>query len=510
MKPGGDLFPAQRAIIVGSGSEQVFKRTQELCKGCKFVNRTFFGCIPYHRVTYGPQVVDIKPLGAYLPNAERFKRFLSDWTQYGPNSPQRTLYGPWNSRVQTQPDKVFGRYDMPTQRLTHRGIARLEAGRWMTDYWDDRMPGFALRAHPSGTKTYIYRYRGPDGKRRRYTIGRYPTLPLADARDIARELAVKIAKGEDPQAVKEAKRRGEMAETFAELAEAYLRDTQRRKVKSWKSYQATLKKHLLPVWANREASSIERRDVIKVIDRAAETCKPSVANLIHAVIGMVFAFGVRQDLVEKNPTIGLKRKYETKGRDRFLSPSEIRRLWNALDDEMLHQRSAVRMALLTAQRIGEVLSMRWEDLDLEERVWTIPAEVAKNGLAHRVPLTPQAMTILEQMRQPANGSVWVFPSPHRGGTRHLAAVSNELVERLRSHADSHFVIHDLRRTVASHMAALKVPRLTISKVLNHKEAGITKIYDRHSYDAEKREALERWADRLEAILGRGRASTKVA
>ncbi len=153
--------------------------------------------------------------------------------------------------------------------------------------------------------------------------------------------------------------------------------------------------------------------------------------------------------------------------------------------------------------------MRWEDLDLEERVWIIPAEVAKNGLAHRVPLAPRALAIVEEMRQPANGSPWVFPSPHRGGTRHLAAVSVEMVERLRDHADSHFVIHDLRRTVASHMAGLKVPLLTISKVLNHKEAGITKIYDRHSYDDEKREALERWAGRLEAILGRGRQSARV-
>jgi integrase len=391
---------------------------------------------------------------------------------------------------------------MPTQRLTHRSIAKLEAGRWMTDYWDDRLPGFAVRAHQSGTKTYIYRYRAPDGKRRRYTIGRYPALPLADARDIARELAVKIAKGEDPQAVKEAQRSGGVtAETFAELAQAYVKDTRRRKIKSWKSYQAILEKHLLPVWAKRQARSIERRDVIKVIDKVAETRKPSVANLTHAVIGMVFAFGVRQDLVEKNPTLGLKRKYETKGRDRFLSPREIRRVWKALDHENLLQRSIVRMALLTAQRIGEVLSMRWEDLDLEERVWTIPAEVAKNGLAHRVPLTPPALAIIGEMRESANGSIWVFPSPHRGGTRHLAAVSSGVVERLRDHADSHFVIHDLRRTVASHMAALKVPRLTISKVLNHKEAGITKIYDRHSYDAEKREALERWAGRMGEILG---------
>lgn len=389
---------------------------------------------------------------------------------------------------------------MPTQRLTHRGIARLQAGRWMTDYWDDRLPGFAVRAHPSGTKSYIFRYRGADGKRRRFTIGRYPALPLADARDIARELVVKVAKGEDPQAVKEAQRSGPTAETFAELAEAYVKDTQRRKLKTWKTYEAIIKTHLLPVWAKRQANAIERRDVIKVIDRVADTRKPSVANLTHAVIGMVFAFGLRQDLVEQNPTIGLKRKFETKGRDRVLSPSEVRRIWKALDDENRHQRSVVRMALLTAQRIGEVLSMPWKDLDQEERVWTIPTEVAKNGQAHRVPLTAQALAIIEGMRETADGSIWVFPSPHGDGKRHLAGVSTAVIERLRNQADSHFVIHDLRRTAASHMAALKVPRLTISKVLNHKEAGITKIYDRHSYDAEKREALERWADRLAVIL----------
>jgi integrase len=158
--------------------------------------------------------------------------------------------------------------------------------------------------------------------------------------------------------------------------------------------------------------------------------------------------------------------------------------------------ASFKLRLITAQRGVEVLMMRWEDIDGEW--WTIPAEVAKNGRSHRVPLSAPALALLEELREAAKESRWVFPSP-KGGDRPIGYVQ-KAADRLAELAGVAFVPHDLRRTAASAMTSMGVPRLVVSKILNHVESGVTAIYDRHSYDAEKREALGKWGERVEAML----------
>jgi len=160
--------------------------------------------------------------------------------------------------------------------------------------------------------------------------------------------------------------------------------------------------------------------------------------------------------------------------------------------------------LVTAQRRGEVLSTRWQDVD--GSWWTIPAELAKNGLAHRVPLSRQALTILERLRKRANGP-WVFPSPT---TDRPIENPQKAAERLRERSKvADLRLHDLRRTAASLMTGMGISRLTVKKILNHAERDVTAVYDRHSYDPEKRTALEAWGRRLEAIVSGKRAKGQV-
>ncbi len=155
-----------------------------------------------------------------------------------------------------------------------------------------------------------------------------------------------------------------------------------------------------------------------------------------------------------------------------------------------------RMRLMTAQRGVEVLKMRWRHVDGDW--WTIPADVAKNGLTHRVPLAPQALALLDKLRPLTGNSAWVFASPRKPG-RHIVAVQ-KAAERIAKRSEVEFVPHDLRRTVASCMTSMGISRLVVSKLLNHVESGVTALYDRHSYDPEKAEALIAWAGKLEAIL----------
>ena len=141
--------------------------------------------------------------------------------------------------------------------------------------------------------------------------------------------------------------------------------------------------------------------------------------------------------------------------------------------------------------------MRWEDVS--DNMWTIPAERSKNGLPHRVPLSPLAFELLGEAKQLAE-SPWVFPglklTAHLGGNsvNHALQHSREVLKL------SDLTPHDLRRTAASQMTAMGISRLTVSKILNHAENGITAVYDRHSYDDEKRQALEAWGRRLQEII----------
>jgi len=151
----------------------------------------------------------------------------------------------------------------------------------------------------------------------------------------------------------------------------------------------------------------------------------------------------------------------------------------------------IRLRLLTAQRGGELLGAKWEEFDLASGWWTIPASRSKNKLSHRVPLSPQALGIVKDLHEISSKSEWVFPSPVKKcpHVHHAQKAFERLVER----SGVKFRGHDLRRTAASLMVGGGVPRLVVSKILNHVETGITAVYDRHGYDAEKRAALDFWA-----------------
>jgi integrase len=243
--------------------------------------------------------------------------------------------------------------------------------------------------------------------------------------------------------------------------------------------------------------------VIALVEKKAETA-PIAANRLLELLVRLFNFAIDRELLDANPCARVQKPGgRESSRDRVLSPDEIRELWNALDRQWFTEQTAaaLRLILVTAQRPGEVVSIRREDLDLSEGWWTIPAERAKNGLAHRVPLNGRARETLESL---PDVSPWVFPSPGRDQHIHRDALAIAIRRARQRHTDplkiEDFSPHDLRRTAASHMASVGVERFVIGKLLNHVEPGVTKVYDRHSYDAEKKKAMDKWARMLSSIL----------
>jgi integrase len=391
-------------------------------------------------------------------------------------------------------------------RLTEKEIRKLpvpEKGNRIT--YDDQVRGLGLRVTAGNARAFVLNYR-TNGRERRLTIGPWPEWSATAAREHAKELRRTIDRGEDPLSAKEQLRKDP---TFGELVAEYLR-VEASKQKRSEEYARIFKHDALPHWRNLRAADIRRRDVIALIERKAETA-PVAANRLFELIRRMFNFAVRRDILETNPCALVKKPTEEKSKERVLSHEEIEAFWKALDGPWFTPlaAAALRLILVTAQRPGEVATMRWENLDLAGW-WTIPGDVAKNGLSHRVPLNETARDILETLPKV---SPWVFPSPTEGEHAHRNSLG-VVVRRARLRKPdpltvNNFSPHDLRRTAASLMASAGVERFLIGRILNHKEPGVTAIYDRHSYDNEKRAAMDKWDRLLSSILGKAEPS-KVA
>ncbi len=360
------------------------------------------------------------------------------------------------------------------------------------DYWDTHASGFGLRVSAAGQKSWVTIYRH-NGRLRRMTLGAYPTLSLADARRLARAALRDAAHGADPAGEKQAQRR---AESFGQLAELYLEKHAKVLKRSWREDERTMNRELLPRWKNWKAIEIKRKHVIAMLDEIAGRGSGIMANRTRALASKIFNFGIQRGVVEYNPIHNVPISGEERRRDRVLTEEEIRQVWGALDHERLQIAATLKLALLTAQRRGEVLGMRWDELDLDAGWWTIPAERAKNKMSHRVPLVPQALDLLRRLRGQSEGSAYVFP----GSKEEPIANLQKPMRRLRQRTGIEFRFHDLRRTAASHMTGIGISRLVVGKILNHAERDVTAVYDRHSYDSDKEDALLRWDLRLRDIL----------
>lgn len=381
--------------------------------------------------------------------------------------------------------------------LTTKAIEKIKPRAAAFYISDGKVPGLQLRIAPDGSRTWSVRYR-IGGKQRRLTLGDAKAIPLADdddknnlsARTRARKVLVQASDGVDPAELKQAaERERREADTFEQLAEEFIAKHAKKKKRSWKEDQRILNADILPFWKHRLARDITRRDIRERVEAVAERA-PIMANRVVALISKIFTFAMDRDIVQTSPAVKTTRPGVEKKRDRVLTHDEIRTFWaetEALDAPM---RAFFRLRLMTAQRAVEVSTVRWEDVDLDRGWWTIPATVAKNKLSHRVPLSQPVIEILTEL--PRTEHTKYVLDGARGKRQQAEAAATFTIRDFRG--------HDLRRTAASLMAGSGTPRLVISKVLNHVETGVTAVYDRHSYDNEKRTALDQWARVLTGIL----------
>ncbi len=388
----------------------------------------------------------------------------------------------------------------PRKTLTHLRVKRLEPPKvGQVDHFDAALPGFALRVTTKGHKSWVLFYR-IGGRQRRYTIGSYPAFELAEAREEAREAIRQVAKGIDPATVKaRQKAKAErQPDTFAAVADLFVKRYAKPKTRSWRETERIFEKYVNTEWRKREIHGIARDDVIDLLDRVMDRNGPYMANRVLAAVRKLFNWCLERGILDATPVANVKAPGDETERDRVLSDDELKALWETWDNQRWPFGPFFQLLLVTAQRRGEVAQMRWADINFEERVWTLPREMTKGDRSHEVPLSSMAMDILGSL--PRLGD-YVFAGRKDG--RPISGFS-----RAKKRCDTlsgigGWRLHDLRRSAGTNMAKLEIAVSTISRVMNHKEGGVTKIYDRHSYLPEKRRALETWSRKLASIIRPG-------
>ena len=391
---------------------------------------------------------------------------------------------------------------MAVQNLTARMVELAKAkqgGR--LEIRDAKVTGLVFRVTPNGQKSWAFLYsRNSDGKKRRLTLGQYPDMSLAKARQVAMAARVNVGEGGDPAGVK---RLEKAADSFAALADRYINRYARKQKRTWQEDQRIINRELNPIIGAMKAAQVKRRDIIDLLDDIAERPAPIMANRVLAVVRRIYRWAESEDLIDIAPVHGIKPRAKEQPRKRVLSEKEIQKFWRSLPGINITEqvRDILRLALLTGQRVGEIAGMRKTELDLGQGTWLIPAERTKNKQDHIVPLSLPVLEALDRITY-GNDSEYVFPS--RSG-HVLAGAANRAVGRhFNRLASDRFVVHDLRRTVISQMAKLRIERLHISKTMNHKTADNLTVtgstYDVYEYLDEKREALEKWAEELERIV----------
>jgi len=426
-----------------------------------------------------------------------------------------------------------------SKALTDIQIERLErapAPASRQEIPDGLLAGLYLVRQPSRAMSFAVRYRHA-GQPRKLTLGSYPAISLKAARKLGRDALIAAAEGRDParekqekkvedkrQAAEEIRGQRDLFENVArEFIERYAKPKAKQKNRpdAWRETGRILGLRsdpnddaklierggdVIPRWRGRKIQEITKRDVVTLLDEVNDRGAPIMANRTLAAVRRLFNWAVSRDIIAASPCAGVEPPASENSRDRVLTDDELRLVWDAADAEGWPFGPIVKLMILTGQREGEVAGMRWRELELDAKLWTLPATRVKNDEMHTVPLSDAAIEIIKGLPQIRTSEGFVFAS-RRGA--HVTGFSGakERIDEATAKANEGplpaWVFHDLRRTVASGMARLGIQLPVIEKVLNHKSGtfrGVVGVYQRHSFAEEKRAGLAAWASHVGAVV----------
>jgi len=392
---------------------------------------------------------------------------------------------------------------MPTGRVSKQSVDGFTPGATDRFLWDDRVSGFGLRVTPRGAKSYVFQYRmgGRETRARRLTIGAHGSPWTPDkARNRALDLFEQVRKGVDPLDAQRERRQQAVDLAFELYVELFNQQYLQKRWKDHKLGAGVLRREALPVLGRKALPNIRRSDLNAVFDRVSD--RPAVARLLHATLRKLFRWAVGRGDIDRSPLEGAEAPPAVASRDRVLSDAELTLLWRTTDTFNPLFRGVYRLLIITGQRRDEVAGLDWREMDRSAALWTLAASRAKNGETHLVPLSPLAVSVLDEL---AGGDEWpmkglVFSTTGKtavsGFSKVKAAADATMSELAGGEAMDPWRLHDLRRTLATGLQRLGVRFEVTEAVLNHRsgsKAGIAGVYQRHDWKAEKRAALNAWA-----------------
>jgi integrase len=398
---------------------------------------------------------------------------------------------------------------------------KLPANRSEVIAYDDEIAGFGVRMRQGGSRNFVFTYKFA-GKTRRMTLGAAVKDAFPNIRQRVLELQAQVRLGQDPAAAKEAAveaAKQQQAESFKAVADLFL--ARQLKTARPSTYEEQTR-YLMTKAArlhNRPMASITRRDIAALINEVESSVTKgsgsTTANCTLSALSAMFSWAMREGICENNPCINTNKREQLR-RSRTLvdkttnDVSELVRVWKALPNDAFG--AAMKLLILTGQRRQEIGALRWSELDNDITKITLPPERQKNHggpdrLDHIVPLSEPAREILCR-RHRVVGWQCVFSSGPNG-LQNWGVWKDRLDEKLPGMPE--WVIHDLRRSVATGLGHIGVQPHVVEAVLNHvggSKAGVAGIYNHNTYEAEKATALARWAEHLMAAIA-GEASKVV-
>lgn len=398
--------------------------------------------------------------------------------------------------------------DLPSKQ---RDVDRLVATGGVGTYKSAKVPGLYLEVIGAGVGRYKVRFEKVGGRARRqqgkHTLGNAKIITIGQAEEAARTfLATLQTTGKDP--------RGDTsALTVGELFQRWLTTYAQQHRKKWKDDSAFFARHIEQRLARRAVNELSKRALIEVLDDIHLATSGYVVNDAQRLLSAVLNWAEGEAIIDVSPARGIPKRFKETARDRVLSHDELRKLWLALDGVPLRTARAIRLLILLGLRESEVIGARKDEIAGD--LWTLPASRIKAQVPHVVALPPLAQQIIADASAAYSTSVWLFPAMfagrtlrdkpmNRSTTEHEFAALAVKLGMVGADGKPDTGIHDIRRTVATNLAALGVPPDLIGRIqgrgLQSGDAGVNWIYNRHTYVAERLDALERWERKLMGIV----------
>jgi integrase len=360
--------------------------------------------------------------------------------------------------------------------------------------WCADKPGWGVRILASGRKSWVIQFRDKTGKSRRHTIGDLRIVPLTIAEKRASELLSNAKLGIDLLGEEKAKRERRAADaerSVGAMAQAYLSEPETKQKRSFLELERYLSTHWQPVH-HESAETISRHDLVPELRKIRAERGPIAANRARSALSGMFAWAITHGRLQReaSPTAFLPKWPET-SRERALSLTELASIWQAAPEIGQIFGAVLRLLILTGSRKSEISGLRWSEIDFDQTVIRLPGSRTKNARPHLVPLAPAAVAILETV--PRINDLLVFPG--FASWSYAKKALDALVP-----LSSPWVIHDIRRSVATGLREHVGTDVHLAElILNHvggTRGGVAGVYDRSERLAERRRALERWAEQI--------------